>query len=500
MKGPDREPGGIWRHRWALAVSAALLPIYLLTLAPTITWAHHGADGGDLVTAVVRGSIPHPPGFPTYLLLGELFIRLPWGEPAWRLNLMSAVLAVGAGALTTVAVSILLRRLIVDGRAYSVGPVALTTGLSLGLAPLLWSQALVAETYAPAAFFAALVVILALLGGPAWLLGLAWGMGMGAHPTLLFLAPLVAWGTGRCDLHSLSNAGVLGRSDCQSDLRGNGQREYLGRLVQAALIAFLGWGTMYGPLLLARRGAPSPWGDVSTFAGWWALVSGRMYRGYLFALPLADWPRRLLAGAGFLARQFTPLGAALAAVGWMHLCGARRLLALVTMLAFGAFSLYAVGYDTADSLVYLVPALPLAALWLGVGLARAAGWLGHRLRRGKWMLLLLPLLQALVFWKAMDLSGDREAVTWAERILEEAPPQAVLLTAQDAHTFTLWYVHDALGGRPDVVVVDRDLWGQESYCEMMGQVFGLETAADDLSPEEAARRAGRPVIEVVGGE
>jgi len=57
-----------------------LLVIYLLTLAPAITWAHHGADGGDLVTAVARGSIPHPPGSPTYLLLGELFLRLPWGD------------------------------------------------------------------------------------------------------------------------------------------------------------------------------------------------------------------------------------------------------------------------------------------------------------------------------------------------------------------------------------------------------------------------------------
>ena len=83
-------------------VLVLLLVVYLLTLAPTITWAHHGADGGDLVAAVARGSIPHPPGFPTYLLLGDLFVRLPWGNLAWRLNLMSAVLAAGAAALTDV--------------------------------------------------------------------------------------------------------------------------------------------------------------------------------------------------------------------------------------------------------------------------------------------------------------------------------------------------------------------------------------------------------------
>jgi hypothetical protein len=439
---------------------ASLLVVYLLTLAPTITWAHHGADGGDLVTAVARGSIPHPPGFPTYLLLGELFIRLPWGDPAWRLNVMSAVLAAGAAGLTA-----MVTRFLLPSASSGVAPVA---GLALGLAPLFWSQAVITEVYAPAAFFAALVMVLALRGSPTWALGLVWGLGMGTHPTLLFLAPLVAWGT-------------------------RGEKR-LRRIVQVGLLALLSWGIMYGPVLLTRGGVPSPWGDVRTPAGWWALVSGRLYRGYLFGLPLTAWPRRLLAWAGLLARQFTPLGAMLAGLGWAWLWRQWRSFALASALAFGTFSLYAVGYDTADSLVYLAPALPVAALWLGAGLARATEWLGRRLRQGAWALLLLPALQMLLFWRQMDLSGDQEAIAWAERVLQQAPPQAILLTAQDAHTFTLWCVHDVLGERPDVVVVDQDLWGQEIYRRMMIGMLELETAGDNLSPEEAARQVGRPIF------
>ena len=478
-------------RRWEVILSTIvlLLTIYCLSLSPSLAWAHHGADGGDLVTAVARGSIPHPPGFPAYLLLGELFIRLPWGEPAWRLNLMSAVLAAGAGGLTVVATWLLLRKHLWD-KADAAHPsascptlVALAAGLSLGLAPLLWSQALITEVYAPAAFFAALVVVFALQGGPAWLLGLAWGVGMGVHPTLLFLAPLVIWGAWGVAL--LPMGGIWGG---------------LRRLVQAGLLALLGLGAMYGPVLLARGSTPSPWADVSTPAGWWALVSGQLYRGYLFGLPLVAWPRRLLAWAGLLARQFTPLGAVLAGVGWAHLWRAHRSLALASAFAFGAFSLYAVGYDTADSLVYLVPALPLAALWLGAGLARAAGWLSRRLRWGRGAvtapLLLLPLLQALLFWGRMDVSGDRAAMEWAERVLEEAPSQAVLLTARDAHTFTLWYAHDVLGRRPDVVVVDGDLWGHEPCRRMVTEVLGLEAVTSNLSLEEAAHQVGRPVVYV----
>ena len=462
----------------SLAAVLVTLGCYVQTLAPSLTWAHHGADGGDLVTAVARGSIPHPPGFPTYLLLGELFVHLPWGEPAWRLNLMSAVMAAGAAGLTAMAVGLLLQRSTVSGQPSAIGCVALVAGLALGLAPLFWSQALIAEVYAPAAFFTALVGVLTLRGGPAWALGLVWGVGMGAHPTLLFMAPLVIWGAW--------------------EKPGFSEKTWF--LVQAGLTALLGWGVMYGPVLLARGGVPSPWGDVSTFGGWWALVSGRLYHGYLFGLPLAGWPQRLLAWVGLLVRQFTPFGALLAGMGWLHLWREWHLLAWVSALSFGAFSLCAISYDTADSLVYLALALPLAALWLGAGLAQAATWLEKRLRHGAWLLLLLPLLQALLFWGQMDLSGDRAAMEWAERVLEEAPPQAILLTTQDKHTFTLWYVHVVLGKRPDVAVVDQDLWAQSPYRRMVAGVLGLEVVESDLSPEEAARQTGRPVVRMTNGQ
>ncbi|MEA3376039.1 MAG: DUF2723 domain-containing protein, partial [Chloroflexota bacterium] len=148
-----------------LAGAALLLGVYLLTMAPTLSWSHHGADGGDLVTAVARGSIPHPPGFPTYLLLGELFNRLPLRDPAWRLNLLSAV----AAGLTIAAV----RRLRFPSSTLGV----LCAGLCLGLAPLFWSQALIAEVYTVAALFSALVVLLVLAGAPSWAVGLTFPLG-----------------------------------------------------------------------------------------------------------------------------------------------------------------------------------------------------------------------------------------------------------------------------------------------------------------------------------
>ncbi|MER3458900.1 MAG: hypothetical protein C4309_10005, partial [Chloroflexota bacterium] len=63
---------------WEPAALAGILAlgIYARTLAPTISWAHASGDGGDLIAAVYTGGVPHPTGYPTYLLLGSLFTAL----------------------------------------------------------------------------------------------------------------------------------------------------------------------------------------------------------------------------------------------------------------------------------------------------------------------------------------------------------------------------------------------------------------------------------------
>ncbi len=461
----------------ALLVGLILLPVYLATMAPGLTWAHDGADGGDLATAVVTGGIPHPPGFPTYLILGKLFLALPLlpSDPAWRLNLMSATMAVGAAVFVTMTATTTFRRSLP----------AVVAGLCLGLAPLFWSQALIAEVYTTAACFTALTLWLIRRNAPTWAVGLAWGLGLGVHPTLLFLLPLVTWAA--------------------SGGRRSGDRRFL---FHAGLWALATWGFLYGPVLWVRRNVPSPWGDLRTLSGWWAFVSGEMYRHYIFGLSLSAWPQRVWAWIGLLVRQFTPPGALAMVSGWLHLWQGQeeeedrrgRLWAVASTVTWGAISLYALGYDTTDSLVYLLPALPLMALWLGSGWEQIVGWLGPHVPRavGLLLLLLLPVLQAALFGPEMDLHEDRRAVVWAEWTLRQAPQEAVVLTDQDGHTFALWYLQSALGQRPDVVVLDVDLWTQPHYRRMSCVRLGLSTLTDAcngvLSAEQAAIRAGRPVV------
>jgi hypothetical protein len=126
------------RGEWLLPVALSLVAIclYGLTLAPDLTQSFHSADGGELITAAVTGGIPHPPGYPTYLLLGKLVSYLPWGTLAWRFNLLSAVCA--AVGLGFVAAAL---------RRHAPPTAVAATILTLAATPLLWQQAIVAEVY-----------------------------------------------------------------------------------------------------------------------------------------------------------------------------------------------------------------------------------------------------------------------------------------------------------------------------------------------------------------
>ena len=77
----------------ALFTGGLALALYARTLAPRLTWAHNGADGGDLLTAALTRGVPHPTGYPTYVMLLAAAVKLTPGEPALGGNWLSAISA-----------------------------------------------------------------------------------------------------------------------------------------------------------------------------------------------------------------------------------------------------------------------------------------------------------------------------------------------------------------------------------------------------------------------
>ena len=88
---PDRSDSLI-----ALALAAGVFVVYALGACRTI----YVGDSGELVTAVAVLGIPHPSGYPLYVMLGKLWTLLvPFGSIAFRMSLFSAFFAAGACGL-----------------------------------------------------------------------------------------------------------------------------------------------------------------------------------------------------------------------------------------------------------------------------------------------------------------------------------------------------------------------------------------------------------------
>src|ERR671920_454690 len=154
MNLPSGDRIGSFR-RWSVALLGAAVAVfvgflYVGTLAPTVLpyGVPDTLDSPMLQTEVSVLGIGHPTGYPTYMMLTHLFTYLPFGDPAYRVNLASAVYSVAA------VLVVYLTGLRLSGRAVA----AAAGALAFGLSGAFWSQAVIAEVYTLEALLVALVI------------------------------------------------------------------------------------------------------------------------------------------------------------------------------------------------------------------------------------------------------------------------------------------------------------------------------------------------------
>jgi len=173
-----------------LGVAGLAFLLYLWTLAPTVLYYERPAllDAAMLQSHVYALGITQPTGYPTYTMLAHLFTYLPFGDPAYRANLASAVFGAAAVFFLFLAGLRLSRRIL----AAAVG------ALSFAVGNTFWSQAIIAEVYTMNALFVSLVVLVLLVWRDArddhYLLASAFLMGLSLthHLTSGLLLPTAA--------------------------------------------------------------------------------------------------------------------------------------------------------------------------------------------------------------------------------------------------------------------------------------------------------------------
>ena len=222
--------------------------------------------------------------------------------------------------------------------------------------------------------------------------GVAFGVALGNHLTSIWLTPLVAICLVTPPVQPAKRVWTVAS---------------LGLATGAGLLVYV-----YLPLAAAAN-PPVNWGNAQSIAGFWWVVSGQIYQPFAFAV---GWPEalgRLSAWSSLLWREFLPWGVALALAGLAWLWQADRFVALGMLVSLVLGLCWAIGYDTTDSLLTLLPGWVMISLWIGLGMV----WLLNLLQRSGRRAAVATGLAALALlavplvlnWPALDLSKDREA-------------------------------------------------------------------------------------------
>ncbi len=277
----------------AIILSTACLILYSLTCCPTV----YTGDSGELIAASAAAGVAHPTGFPLYTLTARLasLFASP-GEPAYGVNLLSALLA----ALSSGVLFLAMRR--VPGAAGGALPAAVLFALSANT----WGHATTARIYAFGIFFLAALLFLTF----------EWRFGLRDGRLLILAAFVLGLGTGTHLLVILAGPAFL------TLLLPFGAEQEAGAprlnmpLLLAATAAAAAGATIY--LYLPIRASQAPlvtWADPSTLSSLFDFVTQKEF-AYKIATRSAGGAAAVLAeAASVIRRDLTLPGLAAAAFG-----------------------------------------------------------------------------------------------------------------------------------------------------------------------------------------
>jgi len=425
LNAPDRLRGA-WPEAVAVLLSLAL---YASTLAPGLL----PADAGEfqLVSQVL--GIAHPPGYALYTLLGKVLTLVPTGDPAFRVNLLSAI-------FSSLTVGIVARSVRHTTRSPAMGLLAAGT---LAVATTFWVQATTANVRSLTALFTALLLALLLrweeTRSPRQLVavGACFGLAIGHHASLAPLALPVGAFIGTTDPALLRKP-----------------KRWLGPLLALSLSLLV---LLYLPLR-SLMGAPFDPEPIRSLAEFVEHVSASGFSGDMFYFnSLPDLWARLRVWAQIMNLEFGIGLLSAAAATAVALVTRRGRLAVLFLGCLSVNTVLAVTYRAPQTTEYLMPSYVCLAMVLGHGLGTLqpfpprSGMNAARAVVAAGLAIAVAWNGATNYPSLLALHHDTSARDYAEGLLLEAPDEALILA--NWHWATpLWYLQQVEGMRPDVLV------------------------------------------------
>lgn len=328
----------------------AIFAVLMVCVSPSLTWINTDSDGAHYVLSAKYFGVAHNTSAPLYLLLGRLFLYLPFGTDAWRMGLISVLATTIACIFIYKSVMVLLSRRFIqkyskpftyriknyytDGNHRMWRACALVAALIYGSSALVITQSTIIETYALSTCLSVVAYYMCLK--KRWYLSsIMLGLTLAIHP--LFFG--ITWFVFMIAYKEMRN-----------------WKKILVTLLFLAFYAYIPLSRIYGSV-------PSMWGN-SSFTGFFKNNFGTMWM-LAGGIWLGDLPKRILDTIAILG---VSMGFSLIVMVWTFIKGKSWRNALMWLFIIPVF--YFIINLSAETYVYMIPAIAFGAIATGVGLSK----------------------------------------------------------------------------------------------------------------------------------
>ncbi|TKJ38382.1 hypothetical protein CEE37_12745 [candidate division LCP-89 bacterium B3_LCP] len=403
-----------------------LIPLLVsgIVFASTMCRTVYIGDSGEFSLVFKTLGIAHPPGYPLFTLLGNLFVLLTgFLKPALSANLLSMLLS-----LTVLPILFFLFK----GRQNPT-PASLIA-LLWSFTPSFWAESVGVEVYNLNVAFIAVITLLAFSDRSSkWLLiAYLLGLSLAHHLTAIILLPAIIYMFFKQDYKI--NVRVLPVSAILFVL---GLSVYLYLPARASVSPLADWGHPSSLSLLINHITASQYQQAATFslANLWASLV------LFLSLMIENW--------WWLGIAATIFGAVVSYKYYFD----RFIFALILI---SANIILAAFYRIPDIDPYYLPALFACLIYVGNGLIWLWGKLGGKQERAYFTVVLggLVFLLLILNYGKVDRSDYRLAEDYGKLILDTAGSGTVF-TKNDNSSFAALYLRYAEGYQPDVEVFDK---------------------------------------------
>ncbi len=457
MKNPSKTAGWI--------VFIVLAVYYFVNRHPGLAFI----DSGELALCADVFGVPHPTGYPLYLIL-SVPATFFYTRPIVAVTILSGVIMAFAGMAFFYFMEDI-RRLLSDNHPQSF-IVAMAMTFALFLAPVVAEQGTTNEVYG-LAFLIGLLILFAMFRtltaedtrGREQYLILVWylqGLAMCDHMNAIQFLPALAILT---VVHL--------------------RRQFSWKTIAAIIPAFVIPLTLYAVLPIRASATPPPvanWGDVVTWPNFYRHVSGWQFKVWLFS----EGPGQLWINAknflSILWHQYPWPVFLLLPFGVVAVFRKSALFGVILTVTMTANIILGINYTIPDIDSYYLQTIATIMLFVFAGLI----WLGS-LIRARYIIpafaVLLLAWQAIAVWQA-NYKGDYTLPEdYARNIMHSADYGAVVVSEIWDHQDQAFYLQQAEYNRPDLKFIDKELLRRSWYYGTIKRVYPtLYAQIADLLP------------------